>query len=71
MNWRDSDSNAGVSAPCVQSLVSLSAVMDWWKLEKSVTVATVTSVRTPAVTVPMKSRAKSANSSLAKSAGQM
>lgn len=45
--------------------------MDWWKKESSVTAATVISVKTPAATAPMKGRETSANSDLAKYAGQM
>lgn len=56
---------------CVQSPASLSVVMDLWKMERSVTAATVISVKTPAATVPMKGRARSVNSNLAKYAGQM
>lgn len=55
----------------VQSLDSLSVVMALWKLEKTVTVATVISAKTPAATVPMKRWAKSANFNLVKSAGEM
>lgn len=46
-------------------------VMDLWKLEKNVTVATVISVKTPAATVPMKTREESANSGLEKPAGNI
>ena len=56
---------------CVQSLASLSVATDSWKMENSVTVATATSVKTPAAITPMKRMAKSVNSNLAKSAGQM
>ena len=56
---------------CVQSLASLSVVTDSWKRENSVTVATAINVKTPAAITPMKRMAKSVNSNLAKSAGQM
>lgn len=56
---------------CVQSLASQSVVMDLWKLEKRVTAAIVISVKIPAAIAPMKRRAKSANSDLAKSAGNV
>lgn len=55
----------------LQSLASLSVEMDWWKQENSVTVATATSVKTPAAIAPMKQRAKDADSNLEKSAGQI
>lgn len=54
---------------CLQSPDNQFAVMDWWKPERSVTVATVTSARIHAATVPMKRRAKGANCNLVKSAG--
>jgi len=45
--------------------------MDLWKMESSVTAAIATSVKTPAVTTPMRRRAKNANLNQAKSAGQI
>lgn len=56
--------------PCAQNLASQYVEMDWWKLESNVTVATVTSAKTPAAIMPMKRRTKSANCSLANCAGQ-